>query len=60
MPRQVQALCEPGLIGQIDFDIVRDAPPGIDVAAGNVIDLLQPCRAFGQGHQFLFKLHRIG
>ncbi|MNG05318.1 hypothetical protein D3C84_885030 [compost metagenome] len=59
MPGQAQALCQPGLISQIDFDLVRIAATAGDVSPGNVVHLFQSRRTFGQGHQFLLKLCRI-
>ncbi|MNL26318.1 hypothetical protein D3C87_1478360 [compost metagenome] len=48
------------MISQIDFDFIRVAAATGDIGPGNVIHLLQPRRAFGQRHQFLLQLRRIG
>ncbi|MCY1363954.1 hypothetical protein D9M69_507390 [compost metagenome] len=60
LPGQVEALCQSGLIGQVDLDFVRVAATTGDIGTGNVVDLFQPRRAFGQGHQFLLQLHWVG
>ncbi|MNX58379.1 hypothetical protein D3C86_892170 [compost metagenome] len=59
MPRQLQAIRQTSLISQIDLDIVRVAATTGDIGAGDLVDVLQPRGALGQGDQFLFKFCRI-
>ncbi|MCY1454415.1 hypothetical protein D9M71_714800 [compost metagenome] len=60
LPRQTQSRSETGLVGQIDFDFVRVAATTGDIGPGHLVDQFQARGAFGQGHQFLLKLRRVG
>ncbi|MNP24956.1 hypothetical protein D3C76_1177450 [compost metagenome] len=42
LPGQAEALCQSGLIGQIDFNIIRVAFATGHVGPGNLVHLLQP------------------
>ncbi|MNY11030.1 hypothetical protein D3C86_1440370 [compost metagenome] len=60
LPWQVQPRGEAGLVGQVDFDFVRVAATTGDIGPGHLVDQFQARGAFGQGHQFLLKLRRVG
>ncbi|MNF75250.1 hypothetical protein D3C87_1176190 [compost metagenome] len=60
LPRQAQTFCQTGLIGQVNFNFVGIAFSTAHIGSCDIVDEFKACRTFGECHQFVFKLGRIG